>query len=227
MIEGMNSKGLKNKLAGQIGEYLVCAELARRDLIATPFAGNVPTFDVLATDELCRTVPIQVKTTRGDSWPSDATRWMQIRFDSATNADLFWASEARYSRPRMGVCCHRTARRARSFLCVHGSGPSAVVCCRIHALDGIQGMETPTQPQVDGLPMGHITSGAVRKQLGPHLAAPQGGRTRFVARPRKNLEPGRSGFHSGQALRGVGMNGHGIFDVPGVSAGQSDADRNF
>jgi len=55
------SKGLSNKLAGQIGEYLVCAELGRRGLIATPFSGNVPTFDVLATDEQCLTVPIQVK----------------------------------------------------------------------------------------------------------------------------------------------------------------------
>ena len=70
------SDGRLNKLAGQIGEYLVCAELARRGLIATPFAGNVPTFDVLATDELCRTVPIQVKTTRSDNWPSNANKWM-------------------------------------------------------------------------------------------------------------------------------------------------------
>src|ERR1035437_393498 len=84
MIEGMNSKGLKNKLAGQIGEYLVCAELGRRDCIATPFSGNVPTFDVLATDELCRTVPIQVKATRGDKWPSDARKWMNIECDRDT-----------------------------------------------------------------------------------------------------------------------------------------------
>lgn len=74
------SSGRSNKLAGQIGEYLVCAELGRRGLIATPFAGNVPTFDVLATDEMCRTVPIQVKASRGDSWPSSADRWMKIEF---------------------------------------------------------------------------------------------------------------------------------------------------
>ena len=63
------AKGLSNKLAAQIGEYLVCAELGRRGYIATPFAGNVPTYDVLATDQHCRTVPIQVKATRGTSWP--------------------------------------------------------------------------------------------------------------------------------------------------------------
>jgi len=35
--------GLTNKLTGQIGEYLVCAKLGKLGLIATPFAGNVPT----------------------------------------------------------------------------------------------------------------------------------------------------------------------------------------
>jgi hypothetical protein len=80
------SKGRNNKLAGQIGEYLVCAELGRRDLIATPFSGNVPAFDILAADDLCRAVPIQVKASRCSSWPSDARYWMQISFDPATKA---------------------------------------------------------------------------------------------------------------------------------------------
>lgn len=37
--------GRQNKLTGQLAEHLVCAELGRRGLIATPFSGNVPTFD--------------------------------------------------------------------------------------------------------------------------------------------------------------------------------------
>ena len=80
------SKGRNNKLAGQIGEYLVCAELGRRNLIATPFSGNVPAFDILAADDLCRTVPIQVKASRSDNWPSDARTWMNILLDPKTNA---------------------------------------------------------------------------------------------------------------------------------------------
>ena len=80
------SKGRNNKLAAQIGEYLVCAELGRRDLIATPFSGNVPAFDVLAADNLCRTVPIQVKASRGDNWPGDARSWMHISLDPETKA---------------------------------------------------------------------------------------------------------------------------------------------
>jgi hypothetical protein len=80
------SSGRNNKLTGQIGEYLVCAELGKRDLIATPFAGNVPAFDVLAADEFCRTVPIQVKTSRGNNWPTDARTGMSIQFDEKTKA---------------------------------------------------------------------------------------------------------------------------------------------
>ena len=80
------STGLNNKLAKQIGEHLVCAELGRRNLIATPFSGNVPAFDILAADDLCRTVPIQVKASRGNSWPSDARNWMRMSFDPKTKA---------------------------------------------------------------------------------------------------------------------------------------------
>jgi len=82
------SKGRNNRLAGQIGEYLVCAELGRRNLIATPFSGNVPAFDILATDDLCRTVPIQVKASRSDNWPADARDWMEISFDPKTKAQI-------------------------------------------------------------------------------------------------------------------------------------------
>ena len=84
------ANGRNNKLTGQIGEFLVCAELGKRGLIATPFAGNVPAFDVLAADELCRTVPIQVKASSPmkewelNSWPALATDWMDIELDEAT-----------------------------------------------------------------------------------------------------------------------------------------------
>ncbi len=78
------STGRNNKLTGQIGEYLVCAELVRRGFIATPFSGNVPTFDVLATDAQCRTVPIQVKASQSDNWPSDARLWLKLELDGQT-----------------------------------------------------------------------------------------------------------------------------------------------
>lgn len=73
--------GLSNKLAGQIGEYLACAELGRRGLIATTFTGNVPEYDLIVCDEQLRAVPIQVKTTRGTQWPSKADLWLDIKID--------------------------------------------------------------------------------------------------------------------------------------------------
>jgi hypothetical protein len=72
--------GLGNKLTGQIGEFLVCAELGRQlDLVATPFAGNVPAFDLLVADEQCRSLPIQVKAARGLQWPSRADNWINLQ----------------------------------------------------------------------------------------------------------------------------------------------------
>lgn len=72
------SRGRNNQLTGQIAEHLVVAELGRRGLAATGFSGNIPTFDVLAVDANCRVVPIQVKASNGDNWPSDARTWMDI-----------------------------------------------------------------------------------------------------------------------------------------------------
>jgi hypothetical protein len=46
--------GFRNNLAKQMAEHLVCAELRRRDLLVTPFPGNVPNYDV-------------------DPWPKDFT----------------------------------------------------------------------------------------------------------------------------------------------------------
>lgn len=82
-------RGFRNSLAKQIGESLVCAELGRLDVLATPLAGNVPTFDVVAADHLCRTLSIQVKATRGNTWPSSADHWMQIQYDPATKKQIY------------------------------------------------------------------------------------------------------------------------------------------
>ncbi|OFE13007.1 hypothetical protein PHACT_07530 [Pseudohongiella acticola] len=77
------SKGLSSKLAGQVGEFLVCAELGRRGLIATSFTGNVPEFDLIVADGSLKTLPVQVKTSRGYSWPTTASRWIDVTIDEA------------------------------------------------------------------------------------------------------------------------------------------------
>jgi hypothetical protein len=64
------------KLNGRCGEHLVCAELLRRDIIATTFSGNMPDFDILTFH-----YKIQVKTTKekgkkDETWPMDARNFL-------------------------------------------------------------------------------------------------------------------------------------------------------
>lgn len=76
--EVSNAKGRRNKITGQIGEYLASAELARRGYVVTTFAGNVPEFDIIAVDDKLRSFPIQVKAIRGGSWQFDAREYIDI-----------------------------------------------------------------------------------------------------------------------------------------------------
>ncbi len=69
--------GLKTQLTGQIGEHLVTAELGRRGIIATPFAGNVPEIDILAYANGISS-KIQVKAINGVSWQFDIRRFLEI-----------------------------------------------------------------------------------------------------------------------------------------------------
>ncbi len=55
-VKQVRQSGRATKLTGQVGEYLVAAELARRGLIATTFTGNVPHYDIIASDERGRHV---------------------------------------------------------------------------------------------------------------------------------------------------------------------------
>ena len=98
------SRGRRNQLTGQIAEHLVVAELGRLGLAATGFSGNIPTFDVLAVDENCRVVPIQVKASNGDSWPSDARTWMDISVETETLRQGFRGPSALAAPDLIYVC---------------------------------------------------------------------------------------------------------------------------
>ena len=74
--------GRSNKLVGQTGEYLIAAELSRRGLIATTFTGNVPHYDIIASDESGRHVSVQVKASRVASWQfSNIRNYCDVSFD--------------------------------------------------------------------------------------------------------------------------------------------------
>jgi hypothetical protein len=101
-------KGLSNKLAGQIGEYLVCAELGRRGYIATSFTGNVPEFDLIIAKviekEILKSLPIQVKTTRGDSWPTRADLWIDVEIDENEEKQIYKSKASIKNKNLIYVC---------------------------------------------------------------------------------------------------------------------------
>lgn len=70
--------GRSTQLTRQIGEHLVAAELGRRGLIAAPFAGNVPLFDLLVADERGRSIPVQVKAINGPAWQFNIQKFLNV-----------------------------------------------------------------------------------------------------------------------------------------------------
>lgn len=72
------ARNFTTQLAGQIGESLVVAELGRRGIVATAFAGNVPDIDLLAYKN-GKTLHLQVKAWRAGAVSFNATRFLKIR----------------------------------------------------------------------------------------------------------------------------------------------------
>ena len=76
--------GRDMQLTRMTGEYLVCAELCRRGLLATTFTGSVPEFDILATDKDLQTIPIQVKANAKGDWILRADSFLDIDYNGET-----------------------------------------------------------------------------------------------------------------------------------------------
>lgn len=70
--------GRNNQLTRQVGEHLVAAKLGRLGFVASPFAGNVPLFDLLAADIRGYAVPVQVKAINGICWQLQADSYLDI-----------------------------------------------------------------------------------------------------------------------------------------------------
>ena len=70
--------GRSTQLTRQIGEHLIAAKLGRLGYIATPFAGNVPDFDLLIADDKGHSIPIQVKAINGGSWQFNISKFLDI-----------------------------------------------------------------------------------------------------------------------------------------------------
>ena len=75
------STGRSNQLIKQIGEYLVACELARQGLLVATFSGNVPDFDLIATDFKGSSCPIQVKTIKSGAWQFSIDKFANVTFE--------------------------------------------------------------------------------------------------------------------------------------------------
>ena len=73
--------GRATKLTGAVGEFLVAAELCRRGLLATPFAGNVPHYDIIASGQGGGHVAIQVKAINGHAWQFDVRKYLDVHME--------------------------------------------------------------------------------------------------------------------------------------------------
>ena len=87
--------GRDNQLTKQVGEYLVAAELCRRGFIATTFTGNVPHYDIIASNASGRHQAVQVKAIKGGTWQFDVRAFAEIQFDGKKQL-LGRATEAPY-----------------------------------------------------------------------------------------------------------------------------------
>jgi len=142
--------GRSNKLTQQIGEFLACAELAREDLIATPFAGNVPGFDVLVADEKHRAITIQVKASRHPTWPGkDARIWMKLDYDRKSKRQKFRGLR-RLPSPDLIYICVAIApdrkSRDRFFVLTAGQLQTILVAGYRKWMDGL-GWRRPRKPE--------------------------------------------------------------------------------
>lgn len=75
--------GRSNQLTKQVGEYLVAAEVCRRGFIATTFTGNVPFYDIVASNATGGHQAIQVKAINGGSWQFDVRTFANVSLDGS------------------------------------------------------------------------------------------------------------------------------------------------
>ena len=130
--------GRHNKLVGQAGEYLVASELSRRGMIATTFTGNVPHYDIIASNEEGRHLSIQVKTISGSAWQfARIDNYVEIRFEDRAqivgkihpspveNLIYVFVKLAEYGSDRFFICtwselCNVLSQHHSDYLANHG-----------------------------------------------------------------------------------------------------------
>lgn len=78
----------KTQLTRQVGEHLVVSELGRHGIIATPFSGNMPYYDVVALAPTGESFYIQVKAINTGDWQMNANHFLQIEYNKDTEVQI-------------------------------------------------------------------------------------------------------------------------------------------
>lgn len=73
--------GRELQLTKQTGEYLVAAELCRLGMVAATFTGNVPDYDIIASDGQGQVRHVQVKAIRSAGWQLAIDRFVEISME--------------------------------------------------------------------------------------------------------------------------------------------------
>jgi len=66
------------QLTKQTGEYLVAAELCRRGMVAATFTGNVPHYDIIASNTHGQVRHVQVKAIASSGWQLSIDRFAEV-----------------------------------------------------------------------------------------------------------------------------------------------------
>jgi hypothetical protein len=85
--------GQATQLTGAVGEFLVAAELCRLGLLATPFAGNVPHYDIIASGQSGGHVAVQVKAINGHAWQFDIRKFLDAHMDEDGKRQILGAPQ--------------------------------------------------------------------------------------------------------------------------------------
>ena len=72
-------------LTRQIGEHLVVAEFGRQGIVATPFAGNMPDYDIAGLTPSGQTIYVQVKAMNSGDWQLSSSHFLIIDYDRESN----------------------------------------------------------------------------------------------------------------------------------------------
>jgi len=122
-------KKINTKLVGQVGEHLLSAKLGMMGFYASPYAGNVPAFDVTAVNATTlESFVLQVKASTTDTLiQSEINKWIETQVDDTglyrfgseiplNNPDMIWVAinlpNENLSHARFFLCNERDSQEA-------------------------------------------------------------------------------------------------------------------